>query len=171
MVNTILICCYESLVVLLWMLIVLLQTCKWWCYRWHMVQHGLMTGMGTWQWDQVMMTGVAGDDWVTCTGHGWHDMLGEWETQMYAWKCNRSGVRSAQECSGWHEPSSGWGTHTATRNQRMDGSLASTMLSKLIMPWLSDRAWIQMRGSKESGERERADEARFNDWYIMTDEH
>ena len=43
--------------------------------------------------------GVASDNWVMCTGYGQCDMLGEQETQMYAWKCNRSGVGSAQEHS------------------------------------------------------------------------
>ena len=45
--------------------------------------------------------------------------------------------------------------HTTTRNWRMDGPLASTMLSKLVVPWLSDRAWISDRREwREWRERE-----------------
>ena len=40
------------------------------------------------------------------------------------------------------EPLSGWGMHTTMGNRRTDGPLASTMLSKLVAPWLSDGAWI-----------------------------
>ena len=35
-----------------------------------------------------------------------------------------------------------WRTHTTMRNWRTDGPLASTMLSKPVAPWLSDRAQI-----------------------------
>ena len=96
-----------------------------------------MMGMGNRLWDRMTMVGVAGDDWVTCTGHRRHDMLGERDTWVNTWKC-----KSAQECSGWCEPLSRWGMHTTTRNRRTDGPLASTMLSKPVAPWLSDRAQI-----------------------------
>ena len=55
------------------------------------------TGMGNQPWDWIMMAGVAGDDWVTCTGHGQHDILGEQDTWVNTQKCNRSRV---QKCSG-----------------------------------------------------------------------
>ena len=42
---------------------------------WHVVWHGLMTGMGTQLQDQMMTAGVVGYDWVMCMGHGQHDVL------------------------------------------------------------------------------------------------
>ena len=55
------------------------------------------TGMGNRLWDQMTTAGVVGDDQVTCTGHGQHDTLGEQDTWVNAWKCNRSGI---QKCLG-----------------------------------------------------------------------
>ena len=44
--------------------------------------------------------GLGDENQVMCMGHRQCDMLGEQETQMYAWKCNGSRVRGAQEHSG-----------------------------------------------------------------------
>ena len=55
------------------------------------------------------------------------------------------------------------------RNWRIDGPLASTMLSKPVASWLSDRAQISDRRVKRT-EEERVDETEFNNRCIITDE-
>ena len=55
--------------------------------------------------------------------------------------------------------------HTTTRNQRMDGPLASTMLSKPVVPWLSNRAQI----SDGRAEGESVDKTELNNRCITTD--
>ena len=58
--------CYGWHIALLWVQCVLL------CVACH-----AMTGMGNRLQDRMTTAGVAGDDQVTCMGHGQHDTLGE----------------------------------------------------------------------------------------------
>ena len=64
------------------------------------VWHGSMTGVGTRLQDQMTMVGVAGDDWVTCTGHGRCDMLGNKIHRCMHESATGAEYRSAQEHSG-----------------------------------------------------------------------
>ena len=139
-----LLCCYGWCIALLWVYSMLL--CMACC---------AMMGVGNQIQDQMMMA-----EWQVITGwHAWGtDDVAHWGMrftgkhmevqQKWSTEVLRSIASDMSLCPGG-------GCTLLPRNWRMDGPLASTMLSKPVAPWLSNEAWISDRREwRERRERE-----------------